>query len=80
MERQRYLQYRKREQGMEILYEAALDQKVFKGSFGDFSTQFMVWQIPGIQKQQILQNLIDEYDKKFSLVLISYNEKLIDIQ
>lgn len=79
MDRQQYLSYRQQNKNFEILYHAAQEQKYFEGDLKTFTNKFMLWNIPKEEKQQILNTITDEYDKKFNIVFISYKDKIIKI-
>jgi hypothetical protein len=79
MNREKYLALRRRGIGIEILYEAAKDLSGYSGSLYHFSNSFTVWLQPTQVKQNLLTRVTDHYDKKFHIVLTSYNNQNIKI-
>lgn len=73
MNREKYLFLRKTASSIEILYEAAKDLSGYAKSLYHFSNEFMIWMIPAQNKQNLLEAVTEYYDKKFHLILTSYN-------
>jgi hypothetical protein len=79
MNRETYLSLRRRGIGIEILYEAAKDLSGYTGSLYHFSNSFTAWLQPAQIKQNLLGRVTEYYDKKFHIVLTSYNNQNIKI-
>lgn len=73
MNREKYLFLRRNGRSIEILYEAAKDLSGYGKSLYHFSNEFTVWLIPAQEKQFLLERVTDFYDKKFHIVLTSFN-------
>lgn len=65
---------------MEIIYQAVKEMTPFKGSFHDFMYIFTTWQVDFTIKHFIAEVIMNYYDVKFNIVLVSYNGNLIKIQ
>lgn len=79
MNREQYLSYRQQNKNFDILYHAAQEKKYFNGDLNTFTSKFMIWNISKEEKQKILERILEEYDKKFTIVYTYYNDKIINI-
>ena len=78
MNRETYLELRRKDNKMGILFGAAKERK-FTGDFMTLAGLFMSWPKSGSYKESLITQIINFYDTKFQLVLTFFNDKLIKI-
>ena len=78
MNRETYLELRRKDNKMGILFGAAKERK-FTGDIMTLTGLFLSWPKPGPYKESLVTQIIDFYDNKFQLVFTLFNDKLIKI-
>ena len=79
MKKEEYIYYRNSNGGMNILFNYAIEHG-YKRNEEKFNFDFVSWNINGVLKQKLLETIVDFYDTKFNVVLITLNNKLIKIE